>query len=72
LFHDTATTEIYTLSLHDALPILTSPPIQRKSFFYQTKRISISKQKLILRSFRTQKNLKFFPILQKSFPLLRK
>src|SRR6266513_6464842 len=25
-FNDTATTEIYTLSLHDALPIPTSPP----------------------------------------------
>src|SRR6266576_1980298 len=25
-FHDTATTEIYTLSLHDALPISTPPP----------------------------------------------
>src|SRR2546430_9078288 len=25
-FNDTATTEIYTLSLHDALPILTRPP----------------------------------------------
>src|SRR2546430_17423592 len=25
-FNDTATTEIYTLSLHDALPILTLPP----------------------------------------------
>src|SRR2546427_1637076 len=25
-FNDTATTEIYTLSLHDALPILTSRP----------------------------------------------
>src|SRR5258706_16345006 len=25
-FNDTATTEIYTLSLHDALPIFTSPP----------------------------------------------
>ena len=24
-FNDTATTEIYTLSLHDALPILLSP-----------------------------------------------
>src|SRR3989339_2026162 len=24
-FNDTATTEIYTLSLHDALPLLTSP-----------------------------------------------
>src|SRR5436309_7156239 len=25
-FNDTATTEIYTLSLHDALPILGAPP----------------------------------------------
>src|SRR5215218_11497010 len=25
-FNDTATTEIYTLSLHDALPICTCPP----------------------------------------------
>src|SRR5438034_2453392 len=25
-FNDTATTEIYTLSLHDALPILYKPP----------------------------------------------
>src|SRR5258708_38816895 len=25
-FNDTATTEIYTLSLHDALPILRQPP----------------------------------------------
>src|SRR3712207_9528613 len=28
-FNDTATTEIYTLSLHDALPILTSVPPAR-------------------------------------------
>src|SRR2546426_9036266 len=27
-FNDTATTEIYTLSLHDALPISPSPPSQ--------------------------------------------
>src|SRR5690349_24179118 len=26
--HDTATPEIYTLSLHDALPILIDPPVQ--------------------------------------------
>src|SRR3712207_7539253 len=30
-FNDTATTEIYTLSLHDALPIWCSPPSQRGS-----------------------------------------
>src|SRR5690606_41934896 len=28
-FHDTATTEIYTLSLHDALPILSTSPRAR-------------------------------------------
>src|SRR5258707_15199527 len=28
-FNDTATTEIYTLSLHDALPISTSVPVMR-------------------------------------------
>src|SRR2546430_10009894 len=30
-FNDTATTEIYTLSLHDALPILRSSPLMRRS-----------------------------------------
>src|SRR3712207_9061648 len=28
-FNDTATTEIYTLSLHDALPILRAPRLRR-------------------------------------------
>src|SRR5438270_9871653 len=28
-FNDTATTEIYTLSLHDALPISVAPPFDR-------------------------------------------
>src|SRR6266403_4619425 len=28
-FNDTATTEIYTLSLHDALPIWSGPPASR-------------------------------------------
>src|SRR3712207_7542028 len=28
-FNDTATTEIYTLSLHDALPISTRRPVRR-------------------------------------------
>ena len=30
-FNDTATTEIYTLSLHDALPILTAHSLMRKN-----------------------------------------
>src|SRR5215216_4053524 len=30
-FNDTATTEIYTLSLHDALPISRRPPRRRRS-----------------------------------------
>src|SRR3978361_2569047 len=29
-FNDTATTEIYTLSLHDALPILVAQPLRRQ------------------------------------------
>src|SRR3712207_5200898 len=29
-FNDTATTEIYTLSLHDALPICAEPPARRQ------------------------------------------
>src|SRR3712207_8443053 len=29
-FNDTATTEIYTLSLHDALPISAGPPPERR------------------------------------------
>src|SRR3712207_8742614 len=50
-FNDTATTEIYTLSLHDALPILTNPEgsgfdlrlgevfkISRKAFLGETHR----------------------------------
>src|SRR3712207_7672609 len=42
-FNDTATTEIYTLSLHDALPILSKtlpiverpPQIRRATFFHK-------------------------------------
>src|SRR2546429_8959069 len=32
-FNDTATTEIYTLSLHDALPISKASPSPSKSYF---------------------------------------
>src|SRR2546421_1976889 len=35
-FNDTATTEIYTLSLHDALPILMDPADRRASGSYYT------------------------------------
>src|SRR6266851_1731542 len=31
-FNDTATTEIYTLSLHDALPICTGPPTRARTW----------------------------------------
>src|SRR5271163_5036946 len=37
-FNDTATTEIYTLSLHDALPISTPPPRSRRSRLPPTRR----------------------------------
>src|SRR3990170_8665935 len=37
-FNDTATTEIYTLSLHDALPICsTSPPAKLRERSYATR-----------------------------------
>src|SRR5439155_27231381 len=32
LFHATATTELYTLSLHDALPICQTPPVLKAYF----------------------------------------
>src|SRR2546430_10372536 len=31
-FNDTATTEIYTLSLHDALPIFRGPGVRRRLY----------------------------------------
>src|SRR5258707_1559719 len=36
-FNDTATTEIYTLSLHDALPIYDSPPACARACSRRTK-----------------------------------
>src|SRR3712207_8137881 len=37
-FNDTATTEIYTLSLHDALPICPLRPVQRRHRLRQGRR----------------------------------
>src|SRR6267142_7020368 len=42
-FNDTATTEIYTLSLHDALPISASPSPRRSALWW-------AKSRSILRS----------------------
>src|SRR5258708_17080173 len=36
-FNDTATTEIYTLSLHDALPIWLAPPALVRGFSFGTR-----------------------------------
>src|SRR2546426_597359 len=36
-FNDTATTEIYTLSLHDALPISFQVPLARQEFWEMAK-----------------------------------
>src|SRR5260221_8757567 len=41
-FNDTATTEIYTLSLHDALPICSQISLTRRRGFYPIRLISIS------------------------------
>src|SRR5476651_2895409 len=40
-FNDTATTEIYTLSLHDALPIC-SPPYRRAAAGWLSRRFGVS------------------------------
>src|SRR6266704_3084453 len=38
-FNDTATTEIYTLSLHDALPIFCPPPVVLQAQHPQHRRV---------------------------------
>src|SRR6266480_7961471 len=38
-FNDTATTEIYTLSLHDALPICPSAPASGRGFPNRSRRV---------------------------------
>ena len=46
-FNDTATTEIYTLSLHDALPILTREP-KLSANIYQTQPIILDEDGTLL------------------------
>src|SRR5215813_182403 len=47
-FNDTATTEIYTLSLHDALPIIRSRfPIQRSLRLYRPTVGSLARTRLL-------------------------
>src|SRR5438874_11215121 len=41
-FNDTATTEIYTLSLHDALPILPAVAQQRPQLVHGQRRLELS------------------------------
>src|SRR6266508_6405596 len=41
-FNDTATTEIYTLSLHDALPICLCLSLSRRRFLCSTASVPIS------------------------------
>src|SRR5438309_9346710 len=40
-FNDTATTDIYTLSLHDALPILSSRRSARRTVFFSRRAIRL-------------------------------
>src|SRR2546429_2958854 len=42
-FNDTATTEIYTLSLHDALPICAVVPIERELHVLRRHRVAVVK-----------------------------
>src|SRR2546427_7666564 len=57
-FNDTATTEIYTLSLHDALPILSDEFLASLS----------SRHRLVLLS---NTNVKHFEMIRATYPLLR-
>src|SRR5256885_10002437 len=56
-FNDTATTEIYTLSLHDALPIWRSRSIASKSPWGRTRCCAASRSRLTLvRSSRSEEH----------------
>src|SRR3712207_7846927 len=55
-FNDTATTEIYTLSLHDALPILKMRILLTLIFLMTFQNSSLSQN-----IFTSRKGLKFFP-----------
>src|SRR2546426_7407489 len=52
-FNDTATTEIYTLSLHDALPISMNPGRAGSLIRWNTRMTSRETAKMIARSLRT-------------------
>src|SRR3712207_8650906 len=56
-FNDTATTEIYTLSLHDALPILNLP-ILNKRLFAPVRKLLVDAQRGICFSQEAQLKLK--------------
>src|SRR5688572_32763111 len=51
-FNDTATTEIYTLSLHDALPILQFAPVQTRLL----RSGAIPRRNVTLRSLRSEEH----------------
>src|SRR6266513_6433349 len=63
-FNDTATTEIYTLSLHDALPIWTSTSQSRAS------RSSIVSRRTTIRAFPSRRSEEHTSELQSRFDLV--
>src|SRR3712207_7096008 len=56
-FNDTATTEIYTLSLHDALPILTEPDFWNDNMAAQKTSQELNELKLTYQTFHDMQEL---------------
>src|SRR2546429_1981289 len=48
-FNDTATTEIYTLSLHDALPISRRSPLRRRAVARRSERRALARPESLTR-----------------------
>src|SRR3712207_7814158 len=59
-FNDTATTEIYTLSLHDALPIYAHPPVALER-----------RQAAVLRRAGLRRSLRHRPLVHRRHPEAR-
>src|SRR3972149_4812165 len=64
-FNDTATTEIYTLSLHDALPISSPPPFARRASGCWPWRCSWSRSEEHTSELQSQSNLVCRLLLEK-------
>ena len=62
-FNDTATTEIYTLSLHDALPISLGITIKDKNDVTDALRAAIKAKRPAVLDFRVKRDENVFPMV---------